>query len=105
MTSITANTSGIDKSAQDAIFASAGVARANTTTAPGVAAQTTPTASGRPASLVPWVTLGEYGRSFVATATTPAQLRAFHGPAAEVKQPIRVYAGLRSAGWPTRGPR
>jgi uncharacterized membrane protein len=30
----------------------------------------------------------------------PAELRAFHGPAAEVKQPIRVYAGLRSAGSP-----
>jgi uncharacterized membrane protein len=73
---------------------------ADTTTAPGVVAPTTPTASGSPASLVPWATLGEYGRSFVATATTPPELRAFHGPAAEVKQPIRVYAGLRSAGSP-----
>jgi uncharacterized membrane protein len=73
---------------------------ADTTTAPGVVAPTTPTASGSPASLVPWPALGEYGRSFVAGATTPAQLRAFHGKAAEVKQPIRVYAGLRSAGSP-----
>jgi uncharacterized membrane protein len=72
----------------------------DTSTAPGVVAPTTPTASGSPASLVPWATLGEYGRSFVATATTPPELRAFHGPAAEVKQPIRVYAGLRSAGSP-----
>jgi uncharacterized membrane protein len=71
---------------------------ADTSTAPGVVAPATPTASGSPASLVPWSTLGEYGRSFVAGATTPAELRAFHGPAAEVTQPIRVYAGLRSAG-------
>jgi uncharacterized membrane protein len=72
----------------------------DTTTAPGVAAPPTPTASGSPASLVPWATLGEYGRSFVAGATTPAELRAFRRPAAEVEQPIRVYAGLRSAGSP-----
>jgi uncharacterized membrane protein len=36
----------------------------------------------------------------VAGATTPAELRAFHGPGAEVMEPIRVYAGLRSAGSP-----
>ncbi|WP_277981063.1 flagellar hook assembly protein FlgD [Sphingomonas phyllosphaerae] len=40
MTSITANTSAIDKSSQDAIFAAAGVARSNTTTASGVSATT-----------------------------------------------------------------
>jgi uncharacterized membrane protein len=72
--------------------------RVDTTTAPGVVAPTTPTASGSPASLVPWATLGEYGRSFVAGATTRAELRAFHGPGGEVLEPIRVYAGLRSAG-------
>ena len=70
----------------------------DTTTAAGVVAPTTPTASGSPASLVPWATLGEYGRTFVAQATTPAELRAFHGPEADVREPIRVYAGLRSAG-------
>jgi uncharacterized membrane protein len=70
----------------------------DTTTAPGVVAPATPTASGSPASLVPWATLGEYGRSFVAGATTRAELRAFHGPEGEVLEPIRVYAGLRSAG-------
>ena len=72
----------------------------DTTTAPGVVALTSPTASGSPASLVPWATLGEYGRSFAAGATSPAQLRAFHGPAADVEQPIRIYAGLRAAGSP-----
>ena len=67
---------------------------------PGVVAPTSPTASGSPASLVPWATLGEYGRGFVAGVHDPAELRAFHGPAREVLEPIRVYAGLRSAGSP-----
>ena len=75
-------------------------AAADTTTPAGVVAPTTPTASGSPASLVPWATLGEYGRGFVAGSTTPAELRAFHGPEREVLEPIRVYAGLRSAGSP-----
>jgi uncharacterized membrane protein len=43
-------------------------------------------------------------RSFGAGATTPAQLRAFHGPAAEVKQPIRVYAGCARPDRPTSRP-
>jgi uncharacterized membrane protein len=72
----------------------------DTTTAPGVVALTSPTASGSPASLVPWATLGEHGHSFAAGATSPAQLRAFHGPAADVEQPIRIYAGRRAAGSP-----
>ena len=73
-------------------------AAVDTTTAAGVVAPTTPAVSGSPASLAPWATLGEYGRSFVAESTTPAELRAFHGPEADVLEPIRVYAGLRSAG-------
>ena len=73
-------------------------AAVDTTTAAGVVAPTTPAVSGSPASLAPWATLGEYGRSFVAGSTTPAELRAFHGPEADVLEPIRVYAGLRSAG-------
>ena len=74
--------------------------RFDTTTAAGVVAPTTPLASGSPQSLAPWATLGEYGRTFVAEATTRAELRAFHGPAGDVSEPIRVYAGLRSAGSP-----
>jgi uncharacterized membrane protein len=70
----------------------------DTTTAAGVVAPTTPAVSGSPASLAPWATLGEYGRTFAAQATTPAELRAFHGPGSDVREPIRVYAGLRSAG-------
>ena len=73
-------------------------AAVDTTTAAGVVAPTTPAVSGSPASLAPWATLGEYGRTFVAQATTPAELRAFHGPEADVREPIRAYAGLRSAG-------
>jgi uncharacterized membrane protein len=72
----------------------------DTSTDPGVVRPTAPTVSGGPASLVPWVTLGEYGRSFVAQTTTPAQLRDFHGQQADVEEPIRVYAGLRSGGSP-----
>jgi len=75
-------------------------ARFDTTTAAGVEQPTSPARSGSPASLVPWDTLGEYGRTFVAQATTEAQLRAFHGPDAEVAEPVRAYAGLRSADSP-----
>jgi uncharacterized membrane protein len=72
----------------------------DTTTDPGVVRPTTPAVSGGPASLVSWATLGEYGRSFVAQATTPAQLRAFHGAGDDLREPLRVYVGLRSAGSP-----
>jgi uncharacterized membrane protein len=75
-------------------------ARFDTTTAAGVEQPPSPARSGSPASLVPWDTLGEYGRTFVAQATTEAQLRAFHGPVAEVAEPVRAYAGLRSADSP-----
>ena len=75
-------------------------ARFDTTTAAGVEQPPSPARSGSPASLVPWDTLGEYGRTFVAQATTEAQLRAFHGPDAEVAEPVRAYAGLRSADSP-----
>ncbi|WP_433364565.1 alpha/beta hydrolase [Actinoplanes sp. CA-142083] len=52
--------------------------------------------SGSPASAAPWRTLGRQGREFVGTGPTVAQLTAFAGrPAAE---PIRLYAGLESAG-------
>ena len=75
-------------------------AAADTTTDPGVVAPTSPAVSGSPASLVPWATLGEYGRSFVAETTSPAKLRAFHGARGDLQEPIRVYVGLRSAGSP-----
>ena len=55
---------------------------------------------GSPQSLIPWDTLGEYGRTFVAQATSETELQAFHGPEAEVMEPIRAYVGLESADSP-----
>jgi uncharacterized membrane protein len=54
--------------------------------------------SGSPSSLVTWDSLGRQGRNFVASAPTQQQLTAFSGrPSLE---PIRLYAGLASAGSP-----
>ena len=64
-------------------------------TASGIAEPATPLRSGSPASLVPWDTLGRQGRTFVDTGPTEAEISKFSGTAA--MEPIRVYAGLRSA--------
>jgi uncharacterized membrane protein len=64
-------------------------------TAPGIAEPATPLRSGSPASLVPWDTLGRQGRTFVDTGPTEAEISKFSGTAA--MEPIRVYAGLKSA--------
>lgn len=51
--------------------------------------------SGSPDSLVPWETLGAYGKRFVGRGVDAQRLEEITGrPAAE---PIRVYAGLESA--------
>lgn len=63
----------------------------------GTEQPTTATVSGGPGSLVEWDELGVQGRDFVAQATPEEQLREFAGPGAEVEEPVRVYAGLRSA--------
>ena len=63
----------------------------------GIVRPTTANVSGSTASLVPWDTLGRQGRSFVAGATTRAELRAFHGTPAKFDVPLRVYVGTRSA--------
>lgn len=52
--------------------------------------------SGGPTSLVHWDSLGRQGRAFVSTGPTVDELNAYHGGGA--LEPIRVYAGLRSAG-------
>jgi uncharacterized membrane protein len=54
--------------------------------------------SGGPGSLVDWDTLGRKGRTFVATGPSVHELEAYHGR--EALEPIRVYAGLRSADTP-----
>jgi uncharacterized membrane protein len=70
----------------------------DTTTAEGVTPPGTPLASGGPGSLVPWDTLGYEGRNFAAGAPSTDELREFAGGGGAVVEPIRVYAGLRSAG-------
>ena len=64
-------------------------------TAAGIAEPATALRSGSPASLVPWDTLGRQGRTFVDTGPTEAEISKFSGTAA--MEPIRVYAGLKSA--------
>jgi uncharacterized membrane protein len=68
---------------------------ADSGTAAGVTEPAAPQRSGSPDSLVPWSTLGRQGRTFVASGPTVAQISAFTGTTA--MEPIRVYAGLKSA--------
>ena len=68
----------------------------NDGTPEGIHQPTTELRSGGPGSVIPWGTLGLQGRKFVATGPTSTQIEALtHKPA---QQPIRVYAGLESAG-------
>jgi len=64
-------------------------------TAAGVTQPASPMRSGGPGSLVPWDTLGRQGRTFVASGPTVGDIAAFTGQRA--MEPIRVYAGLKSA--------
>jgi uncharacterized membrane protein len=64
-------------------------------TAAGVVQPDSALRSGSPDSLVPWSTLGRQGRTFVAGGPTTAQISAFTGEPA--MEPVRVYAGLKSA--------
>jgi len=61
----------------------------------GITAPTSELRSGSPESLVAWESLGERGRTFVATGPTVEDLNALHGDGAI--EPIRTYVGLRSA--------
>jgi uncharacterized membrane protein len=69
-------------------------------TPPGTSEPSSPNRAGGPGSLATWDTLGYEGRRFAAGGPTPEQLRAFAGPGAEVRDPIRLYAGLESADGP-----
>ncbi|HEX3712443.1 MAG TPA: alpha/beta-hydrolase family protein [Trebonia sp.] len=64
-------------------------------TADGISQPSSALRSGSPQSLVPWQTLGRQGRTFVGSGPTAAQIGRFTGAAAD--EPIRVYAGLKSA--------
>lgn len=67
----------------------------NSGTPDGVVAPTLPTASGSPASPIPWETLGHQGRRFAGEAPSAAAIAEFTGDAAAL-DPIRVYVGLDS---------
>jgi uncharacterized membrane protein len=68
----------------------------NEGTEPGITRPGSGLRSGGPGSLVPWTSLGQYGRSFTGGGPTPAEIAAVTGTAA--LDPIRAYAGLDSAG-------
>ena len=68
----------------------------DTTTAEGIVQPELDTVSGGPGSLVEWDDLGMEGRTFVAQATSAAELRGFHGADADISEPVRVYVGMRS---------
>ena len=67
----------------------------DTATAEGIFQPTSELRSGSPGSLVAWQTLGENGRTFVATGPTVDELNTFHDGGAI--EPIRAYVGLKSA--------
>ncbi|MEB3030219.1 alpha/beta hydrolase [[Mycobacterium] nativiensis] len=68
----------------------------NSGTQPGVFQPQQSERSGSPASLAPWDSLGSQGRSFVAGGAHADELTRINGRPA--REPIRVYAGLHSAG-------
>lgn len=72
-------------------------ARENEQTTEGIRSPDSSSVSGSSASFVAWDTLGRMGRDFVATVTTRQQLGTFHGPDAEIADPVRVYVGVGSA--------
>ncbi|HEY6608439.1 MAG TPA: alpha/beta-hydrolase family protein [Candidatus Limnocylindria bacterium] len=65
-------------------------------TNPGIDPPTRGTVSGSPESLVAWETMGRWGRDFAAGVTSRDQLLAYHGADAEVRDPIRVFVGMRT---------
>ncbi|MFC5007351.1 alpha/beta hydrolase [Dactylosporangium cerinum] len=67
----------------------------NNETQPGTEPPADALRSGGPGSLMPWASLGNQGRRFVADGPSAQQLQQFAGQAA--MRPIRVYAGLASA--------
>ena len=69
----------------------------NTGSEPGVVQPSSLFVSGGQDSLISWESLGWQGRTFTAGATKAADLEAFSGQGVEAVEPIRVYAGLRSA--------
>jgi uncharacterized membrane protein len=75
--------------------ANASFAGRDSATSEGTVQTTSQLRSGGPGSLVSWESLGRKGRDFVANGPTVAELNDFNGGGA--LEPIRVYAGLKSA--------
>lgn len=71
------------------------LAVANDSDTPGIRRPTTALRSAGPGSLVRWRDLGMHGRAFVATGPGAAAISSATGAAAV--EPIRVFAGVRSA--------
>ena len=67
----------------------------DTDTPEGIEQPEIPERSGSPESLVEWDTLGRQGRIFTGSGPSVEELNEFSGGGAQ--EPIRVYAGLRSA--------
>lgn len=65
---------------------------------PDSAAPTLALVSGGPGSAVDWQDMGRWGRSFVGSGPSAAEISAFWGDTAP--QPIRVYVGLNAAETP-----
>ena len=68
----------------------------NTATRPGVEQPLRSEKSGSPSSFAPWDTLGFQGRNFTGTGPSAEELTILNNRPA--KEPIRIYAGLQSAG-------
>ena len=66
-------------------------------TNPGIDQPSLATVSGSPPSLVGWDTMGLWGRDFAAGVTRRDELLAYHGADAEVRDPVRVFVGMRTA--------
>lgn len=76
--------------------ANAAFSTVDNSTAPGVRQPLDAERSGSPSSLVRWDDLGREGRTFIGSGPSAADIAAFSGTPA--KTPIRVYAGIKSAG-------
>jgi len=72
-------------------------APANDQATEGILAPDSSSVSGSRNSFVAWDTIGRMGREFVATASTMRDLQLFHQGETGLKDPVRVYVGLRSA--------
>ncbi len=81
-------------------FANARFGPGDSTTLAGITQPLAPEVSGSPNSLVDWDDLGFQGRTFTGAATTIDEMTAFYDDNGEYRNPVRVYAGLKSADSP-----